>query len=165
MYRAARLSVFVCAMALPMLSSAQSLQEDYTACTRLQDDRTRLTCYDKLKPVAAPQAAAPAASKADAGKYTFMTFEDLTLDVDQLSGKRVAVEVYIQGFGGITMIRSQPRDMNTMTVNTDHLSREDRKQLLTCKDLRARCHAIVYGLVGRANFDISQMTLERIDWK
>jgi len=73
---------------------------------------------------------------------------DLKLDITTMKGKVVRVAGLLQSIGQMVVLKSGPMDMTPIWVNAAHLSRDDRKSLLTT--CTVMCKATVIGKVGDA---------------
>ena len=71
---------------------------------------------------------------------------DLKLDISTMQGKMVKVTGLLQIVGDLALIKGEPMDMSPIYMTTTHLSRIDRKSLITTCSLL--CKATVVGKVS-----------------
>lgn len=80
------------------------------------------------------------------GDYMAISLTDLKLDKATLIGKKVEVAGFLQTMGDISMISDGLFDMNKLFVETEKLSRENRKFLL--ENCSSGCQVTVRGTVS-----------------
>lgn len=78
-----------------------------------------------------------------------MDLDDLKLDAASLKGKKVKVKGHGMLMADIFMISKGDGDMNSITVDTSRVPRDQRKKVLQkCGDLMSPCAVTVTGVVG-----------------
>ena len=81
--------------------------------------------------------------------YTEVSFEDLLLDVKDYQDERVKITALGSFSVGSLSLSDSITSFNTISVETDNLSRDERKYILrNCSDLTTRCKLTVYGTAG-----------------
>ena len=104
--------------------------------------------------------ASPAATQ---GPPTEIGLIDLKLDLSTMKGQTVKVTGILQLMGEMVVLKSEPLDMTPIWINASHLSRAERKSLLTtCSVI---CKATITGRVGYAAFGgygLDALTLENV---
>lgn len=79
--------------------------------------------------------------------------DDLRVDIDEYSGRSVRV----QGIGhyvmNMFMMKKTPTDASPMIINITNLNRDQQRTILKeCNDIMVGCKVIVYGTVGKVNY-------------
>jgi hypothetical protein len=85
--------------------------------------------------------------------YTPVDFDSLKNDIDHASGAKAKVS----GLGllskDVFMISKESGDLASIYVDINSLSTEERKSILAkCSNSGSRCRIVVYGTVGKANY-------------
>lgn len=114
------------------------------------DATTSENIRTKFKATPALLVAALALSSACAfaiGDYKDIDLVDLKLDIKAMSGKKVAVDGYLQQMGELVLLKLEPMDMTPIWLSIDRLSRDDRKKIL--QQCASMCRVHVSGAVQR----------------
>ena len=86
---------------------------------------------------------------------------DLKLDIASMTGQTVRVKGLIQVMGEIILLKSELMDMSPLMVGSSHLSREDRKKLLTV--CTVMCEGIIVGKIGPSVFGSSGLDATKLE--
>jgi hypothetical protein len=99
-----------------------------------------------LLPVgASPSSIAEAPQAVANAEYRPMSLTDFKLDASQMRGEKVELQGYYFNLGGNEDLGREVMDSTPVPVNTDYISRAERKALLECDP---PCHVTMRGKVG-----------------
>lgn len=143
------------------------IQETFKAKGRQATCKSARKNYDDLNnQLKYWQSALPkTATKPDTdAEYYPIFLDDLKIDAEFLSGRKVRVN----GFGYYVMnsfmLKKSATDMSPMLIDIANLQRNQKQQILNqCGDIMTGCRVRIYGTVGKVSYQIG-IIAENIKW-
>ena len=148
------------ALVTPSLTFAEDVTNAFAKCAVTKEDKTRLTCYDKIRDDIVRVNASN--KEPDKSGYLAMSLVDLKTDLKTLRGKKVSVRAQIQSVGDMQMLKGDPFDMNPVSAESEKLPREDRKKLANGCQINM-CSGIFYGTIKSLPLGLG-LSIEQINW-